>query len=413
MLEADVTSIRLKWTLLSVLVLAIAVFTSIGIVPAFSDTDRAMRDLKLFRTAGECLVDGADPYVEEVFSSKHVELTGSDRPARFSEPPQFSPFCMAFAVVPFGLARLLAIVLNLAAIVVVSAVAFRTCMAGGHFATRSIAVTAGVICTSFILIHPGTARLVEVGQVSLFAGAMALLAWWLGHFGERKGGWRPLVAGVALGLATIKPQFAIIPLVWLLLMGRWRAILTGSAISLVLAAPAALIVGPVQSVQGWLASLGAPGAIDNSYVVMGLPSLLASFDMAVPSGWMLILASAPLTAIVWLGRRNLVASDLPGILFGAQFALLFGKYVEIGLLAPMLGALILYGSWSVGRLVIILLGAASLFAPAFIFLEWDMPDINHFKTLVVLYGLVLLIVWSIEQARKLSHAAGGGAVVSG
>jgi len=408
MIDSDVSSTRLKWVLVGVLIVSMGVLIGIGIVPALSEGDRAMRDLKGFYAAGECLLQGDNPYDAETFAGKYRELTGREPAGRFNYPPVLGPFCMALAGVPFAWARVLIIFLNIVGTMAISFVALRMCMAGGHFATRSIAVTAGVICASFVLIFPGTARLIEVGQVSLFAGGLALLAWWLGAREREVDRTRQVLAGIALGMATIKPQFAIIPFTWLFLEERWRSLATAMAVAAILAAPMALIVGPLEVVRDWLGLVGGAGAIGGFYVVMGLPSLLASFELPVPNVWMLILASVPLTIVVWLARNRLVESDLLGILFGAQFALLYGKYVELGLLAPMLGGLLLYGSWSAGRWVMILLGTASLFAPPFLFLQLKMPSINHFKTLVVLYGLFLLVNWSIGQAALMRHAVHTG-----
>jgi hypothetical protein len=79
---------------------------------------------------------------------------------------------------------------------------------------------------------------IHLGQLVLLVAALVVLHWWLLRAG------RPLLAGVVLGLAFVKPQdVVLLPLV-LLLSGRWKAAAACCATVAVMAAAVLLALGP-------------------------------------------------------------------------------------------------------------------------------------------------------------------------
>ncbi len=401
----DGLSTRTRWVAALTLAVSCLVLVSIGIVPGILDTDRAMKDLKTFYAAGQCLLDNESPYNTAAFEAHYAEL--SDRPAPiFKHPPQFATVCMMFASVPFEWARLISIILNLAGLAAVALVVYRTCLDGAHLANRTIAMIACVIAVAFVLAYPGTGRLIELGQMSMVGGGLALLSWHL----ERRGGRYQWLAGLALGIAAFKPEFAIIPLTWMVLEWQWRAVGTAVVVAVIMTAPAVIALDSLSAINDWLALISSPQSgtagthHPGFYLIMGVPSLLASFEVPVPNIAILTLASAPMTIVVWSLRRGFVDSDILGILFGLQFTLLHAKYAELGLLAPLLAGLLLHGAWSRARWTLILLGAAAMCIPAILFHDMKVPSVNHFKTLLALYGLVVLMTWSVGQAERMRRA---------
>jgi hypothetical protein len=82
---------------------------------------------------------------------------------------------------------------------------------------------------------------------------LILLAWVLAYRLGVRG--HAMLAGAALSLALIKPQFAVVPVLYLLVTSRWR-MLAGFAIgALVLAASSAALAGPYVSFIGYPAYL--------------------------------------------------------------------------------------------------------------------------------------------------------------
>ena len=130
---------------------------------------------------------------------------------------------------------------------------------------------------------------------------------------------RPIVAGILLGILTIKPQFGLLLPVMLVLTGRWRVIAWAVATTAVLVAATALWFGPgvwteyVQKVvpqQHWgLIAAGdhAWNIVSSAFVnarLIGLPDAWAWVVQAVSSG-------CALAAVIWTywRRRDPVLSS--------------------------------------------------------------------------------------------------------
>src|ERR1700730_7031876 len=92
-----------------------------------------------------------------------------------------------------------------------------------------------------IALSPAAVFCVISGQSSLVTAAMLLTV-----FGclDRK----PMLAGILLGLLTLKPQLGLLFPVMLAASGRWRVFLVASATALLIAAATAALFGP----QAWL-----------------------------------------------------------------------------------------------------------------------------------------------------------------
>jgi len=92
-----------------------------------------------------------------------------------------------------------------------------------------------------ILISPAAVFCLISGQSSLVTVAMLLTIFaWL----DRK----PLLAGILLGLLTLKPQLGALFPVMLVASGRWRVFLVASATALLIAATTTALFGP----QVWI-----------------------------------------------------------------------------------------------------------------------------------------------------------------
>lgn len=78
---------------------------------------------------------------------------------------------------------------------------------------------------------------IALGQLALAVGALLILHWWL----LRRD--RPGIAGIALGLAFVKPQNVALVPVALLLTGRWRAAAASAVTAAVLGGACLLALG--------------------------------------------------------------------------------------------------------------------------------------------------------------------------
>lgn len=101
-------------------------------------------------------------------------------------------------------------------------------------------------CTPAVVICLG------IGQNGLLSGALIVVA--LTQLDRR-----PAMAGIALGLLTMKPQLGLLFPVLLAATGRWRVFVVAAAVGLALSAAATLAFGP-ESWAGFMATLSGTKA---------------------------------------------------------------------------------------------------------------------------------------------------------
>ncbi len=107
------------------------------------------------------------------------------------------------------------------------------------------------------LIAPATVATLLAGQTGLLTSALALL-------GLHLLGKRPVIAGILLGLLTLKPQIALLPCLILLTSSQHKACLAAVLTVAGLALGSALVFG-IDAWTGWFHCLGSFAAgLDNS-----------------------------------------------------------------------------------------------------------------------------------------------------
>lgn len=190
-------------------------------------------DFISFWTSGRMLLAGANVYdtaahvaVQREFYAMPGEYTA------FFYPPGFLPFVWPLGLLPYFPA--------LAAWLAVTGAAFLAAVRA-WFRELGLKGPALVLVAAFppvfvTLTHGQTSFLVA----ALLGGGLLLV------------GRRPWLAGILIGLATIKPQFGLLVPLALLASGQWRTIAGAGAAALALTALAAAAFGP-QVWADWLA----------------------------------------------------------------------------------------------------------------------------------------------------------------
>jgi hypothetical protein len=160
-------------------------------------------DFISFWTTGRMLHLGADPYDGAAHIAAQRAFFASQKGyTAFFYPPSFLPFCWPLGYLGYFPA--------LAAWLAATAGIFVT-------AVRAWWREAGIPMPLWLamLASPAVGLVVTHGQTSfLVAGVLGLGMWLVPS--------RPLLAGVLLGLATIKPQFGVLIPMILILTGQWR-----------------------------------------------------------------------------------------------------------------------------------------------------------------------------------------------
>lgn len=123
---------------------------------------------------------------------------------------------------------------------------------------------------------------------------------------------RPIVAGILLGLLTIKPQFGLLLPVLLVLGGHWRVIGAAVATTLLLVAATAIWFGPDIWIQYWQKVGPQQRELVNVAGIMGWPIVASAFVNARLIGlpdncaWVVqaVVSASVFGAVVWTFWRK-------------------------------------------------------------------------------------------------------------
>lgn len=178
-------------------------------------------DFQVFHIAGQLAWAGdlAAAYDPVQFWAHTRALTGSPDRMLWPYPPHFNLVTAPLALLPLWLSYVLFTGGSLLCYVL----ALRRLAGGQHALVLAMLFPAIIIC-------------IRIGQNAFFIGA--LMAWWasLALAGRT-------LAGVPLGLLTVKPQFLPGIGIYLLLRGQWRIIAVGGLVAALALALATLLLG--------------------------------------------------------------------------------------------------------------------------------------------------------------------------
>ena len=154
----------------------------------------------------------------------------------------------------------------------------------------------------FVLLAPVTAITLSQGQNGLLTSALIV-------GGMRLMDRRPVLGGVLLGLATIKPQLGVLVPFALIAAGYWRTLVAAGFTAVVLALISGLAFGWDTWPAWFEAAVGHAAYVEqsvNNYLKPGLMANLELFGVAVPVAHAVQVAvSVVVTAIVvWCFRRG-------------------------------------------------------------------------------------------------------------
>lgn len=154
---------------------------------------------------------------------------------------------------------------------------------------------------------------------------------------------RPIIAGIAAGLLTVKPQLGLLLPIAFIAGGCWRAFAAAAATALVLAAASLAAYGPepwvhfIEAVVAHGARMGVTGFPVNKLVtpfgfatILGAPSVLAGATQTAAS-----LALAAYIFFIWRRVRDWDLR-LAALATAAPLATPYAFYYEIVIMAPAL-----------------------------------------------------------------------------
>lgn len=225
---------------------------------------------------------------------------------------------------------------------------------------------------------------------------------------------RPLLAGVFIGLASVKPHLGLLVPVALAAGGHWRTFGTATATTLGLIVASAVAYG----MEPWYATIGSmdfyiQGFELGGYNLLAMTSVLATVRMAGGSAaamWLAQnLATAAMLALVawvwWRGRRqpDLLGLQCAILCFGAPLAVPMVYVYDLAVLVP--GAAWLWSdfrrrgasAWEKGVF------AAAMAAPMFVY---EFAKLSGVQLGAV--GVLALLVLAVRRCLQPPVGAGGG-----
>jgi hypothetical protein len=237
-------------------------------------------------------------------------------------PPGYLVLLMPFGAVPFAFGFLISTVLS----VVLVAMAVRPFVAGS--APIWIAMT----------LAPAYLPTLYLGQNSLFwlAGLIAALAALQGR--------RWVLAGVFIGLLTLKPQLGLLLPVALVAAGLWRTILAATCTAILLAVLPTLYFG----IEYWTL-LADRLSEHRESLLFSLPDLFMmvnplflwtllglSPETAMHIQWVVIALSAGIVAVLWRSKAISFDAKVAGLLLAMLLSAPYLWYYEVAMM-PMIG----------------------------------------------------------------------------
>lgn len=303
----------------------------LGVVGIAHFGTRALIDFDCYYAAGRCWLSGSSMYDPVAFGREMQALGYTRHGATLPYSPAFAPLGMAFALLPYRAACLAMWILNLLGVALLCRAGMRLARpasgeARPHTGWLFVCVVAGM---------PLTAKAVWLGQLTIWMAALTCAAWCA--LRER----RTLVAGILIGLTSIKPQFSLFLVLWLLLEREWRVLVIAGGVALVLCAYAMVALGPFEPFEkflGGVAHYADPGrnadSLGNLHV-MGLPSLLTAAGVEGLHVTPFIALTGVLVLFAWVARRRLRADGVLALLMVLQVSLVYAHDIEAVFLVPV------------------------------------------------------------------------------
>jgi hypothetical protein len=349
---------------------AVAVLLWRGFVPACGLVSAsAPQDFPYFYATGKCLWQGLDPYDPAAYGPVYQALAGTTVEDRSYYPPTAWPLLALLGRLEPRQAMFALAALNLAGALLIAWLTMLLVTRAEAVSPASGAPLTRWLLPTVVLVSPAVSQLVFLGQVTLPAVALIMAGW----FAYRQG--RDLWAGLFFGLASYKPQFLPLFLLWLLLERRWRILAVTTAVALLLATPWLVEFGPWRSVSEWFTTLNHYHL--SNWLVMGLPSVLVAAGLPPISPLVLLLFGALLVVLLWTIRQRLAPDAIVGLIAAIHLLFLYGKYVESVLSFFIVAGLWLLVGWRRASWPFLLAGLLITWIPTRLFLDATHPALNH------------------------------------
>lgn len=363
------------------------------VIFGFGKGESWMTDFYWYYAGGVCFQNGSNMYDVGCFGPILQKLTGIQALAGLPYPPHFAPFAVGIAFPSISLSSHL---FFSASIIISFAMAFVVVETERKVRAREMddVPLSHLWALLIVLGSSGVWGAVWLGQISLLIALLVWIAFRQIHLGNT------VAAGVLLAIISVKPQMASLLFLWVLLHGRFRVLIVAAVVAALMSSYVFVEMGIVPAINGWLSALATyqqyPMNALGGETIMGLPSLLALYGIAIP----LPLATAiGALALCYLRFRSKVPPFSPIALSTILLVqmMVFSRPVDTILIAP---AFALF--WPSERshpyhLIFFLFTIAMFCFPQQLVMRmFPFPEASHFRTLLItvltiLFGRQMLL----------------------
>lgn len=340
-------------------------------------------------SAGRCWIQGSDPYnaVQIRTAIESVQYYGNS--GAFSYPPQSAAFFAPLAALNWPAARACWTALQFVALGVI--VTITTRMIWKRSRDANLANFGAALVAAFVLANPNSLYIVWAGQTSLIFLAAGMAAWFLA---ERRIYW---AAGIALAIASMKPQQCAFIFLWFLLERQWRILAYAGGAILAFCAYPAVKFGLAEIFVDWLASIRAYSQFNDVAHTQNLQSLLVSAGIPSPD---LSLFGMMAVVILWVNRRRFVQEDTLALLLGLQLLFLMAHIYDYVGIIPLLALLWIYAA-DKPKLWVLAAGLVVAFhIPLRLLLLFHSDVLFNWRVIVLFAMAATVLWWSVIACRN-------------
>ena len=384
------------------LALSLAALASFGVLGVGRGGSIPQSDFDFFYAAGRCWRNGESPYRREILQRSVLELLVLED-AGFPYPPQSAAVYVPFAFFPHPVAKRLWLLVALASAGVIAWI----CAVALLGSPPSGGPGVPLLVAALILGCPFTAHAAWLGGSCLLAAAFLIASW---TCLERA---RPVLGGILLGLATFKPQLALLPVLWLILERRWKVLAVGAGTALLMAVPAMVVSGPAGAFTEWLSALSYSSqrkTLDGYWTQMGLDRFLRSLGLVVPDLLPLAVVS---TVALWLIRKRLDPRDVFPLLMGIAFQFVYLHDSDLVTLYPIVPAFARHLRDRPAALGLAGLLAAAVCFPTRFMRRFDFEVLAFLRIPALLALVVWLLLLSMRRVRESAQTPEAQAPLQG
>jgi len=340
-------------------------------------------DFAVFHKAGVEFINGENPW-----------LLSMNTGHPFSYPPHLGAVITLYGALPYDFALYFHATVNFASVISIAYLANRWFIGITNWKEMSLAQG---ICIAMIIGNPFMAHSVYQGQLSLPATACALWSW---HFLQKD---RWMLAGLFLGIATLKPQVSLLYIVWLMMCLNFRILLCGGVVALLMLLPSFVNYGIFESFDAWFKSMSdyakVPANMPGFQHVVGLESVLVT--LGIHGSGVILKPLSFVSLILLFIKRDLFSPTFTiSLFFVIALTFIYGHDSDFVTLALMWSYFVYLGFERNSYLSL-----ALAFGLLFIFflpqrflrlLDW--PVIYQWRTFVILVCCYYLFRW--ERIRS-------------